>query len=102
MLMKTLRRHRQSAFTLAEAMVAIGIFGIYAAVSITAMLRLNYNSALSRLRTGASTVAQNQIDLILSDSPFNPKYNQVPPELTIGTTNAGSSTNPTVAVYTDP
>ena len=58
------------------------------------MIRMNTNAALCRLQTGASTVAQNQIDLILSDSPFNPQYSQVPPELTIGTTNTGSSTNP--------
>ena len=82
--------------------MAIGIFGIYAAVAITAMLRMNNNAALSRLRTGASTVAQNQIDLILSDSPFNPKYGQIPPELTVGTTNNGTALAPTIPVYTDP
>ena len=100
--MRTSRRHRRSAFTLVEAMVAIGMFGIYAAVAVTALLRMNNNAALSRLRTGASTVAQGQIDLILSDAPFNPKYNQIPPELTIGTTNTGSAAAPTLAVYTDP
>src|SRR5580693_589720 len=63
---------------------------------------MNINAALCRLQTGACTVAQNQIDLILSDSPFNPQYNEIPPELTIGTTSQGSSTSPTVAVYTDP
>ncbi len=63
---------------------------------------MNNNAALSRLQTGASTVAQNQVDLCLSDSPFNPQKSQVPPSLTLGTTNTGSSTNPTVAVYTDP
>jgi len=66
---------------------------------------MNTNAALCRLQTGASTVAQNQIDLILSDAPFNPQYNQIPPELTVGLnnpTNAGTSTSPTVPVYTDP
>ena len=96
------RRSRHSAFTLVEAMVAIGIFGIYAAVAITAMLRMNNNAALSRLRTGASTVAQNQIDLILSDAPFNPKYGQIPPELIVGATNSGTALAPTLPVYTDP
>src|SRR5476651_1706600 len=101
-MMKLFRKYRLVAFTLAETMVALGLFGITSAAAVSAMLRMNNNAALSRLRTGASTVAQNQIDLILSDSPFNPKYGQVPPELTIGTTNNGSAAAPTVAVYTDP
>jgi type II secretory pathway pseudopilin PulG len=83
-------------------MVSVGIFGITAAAGMAGLVRMNTNAALCRLQTGASTLCQNQIDLILSDEPFNPQYNQIPPELTIGTTNAGSSTNPTLAVYTDP
>lgn len=102
--MKSFRRNL-AAFTLAEITVAIGLFGIIAGSSVSALLRMNTNAALCRLQTGASTVAQNQIDLILSDAPFNPQYSQVPPELTLGAnnpTNAGTSTNPTVAIYTDP
>ena len=86
-------------------MVAIGLFGITAAAAIGGLIRMNTNAALCRLQTGASTVAQNQIDLLLSDSPFNPQYSQVPPELTLGANNptdVGTSSNPTVAVYTDP
>jgi prepilin-type N-terminal cleavage/methylation domain-containing protein len=101
-LMKSFTRLRRAAFTLAEVMVALGIFGITAAAAVSAMLRMNNNAALSRLQTGASTVAQNQIDLCLSDSPFNPQKSQVPPALTIGTTSTGSSSSPTVPVYTDP
>jgi type II secretory pathway pseudopilin PulG len=100
--MKSTRRFHAAAFTLVEAMIALGIFGITAAAAIAGMVRMNTNAALCRLQTGASTICQNQIDLILSDSPFNPQYSQVPPELTIGTTNAGTSTAPTLAVYTDP
>jgi len=100
--MKSSRRFRDAAFTLAEVIIAIGLFGITAAAAIAGLIRMNTNAALCRLQTGASTVAQNQIDLILSDSPFNPQYNQIPPELTIGTTSQGSSANPTIAVYTDP
>ncbi|MDR3402246.1 MAG: type II secretion system protein [Chthoniobacter sp.] len=100
--MKSSRRFRAAAFTIAEVMVAIGLFGITAAAAVAGLLRMNNNAALCRLQTGASTIAQNQIDLILSDSPFNPQYSQVPPELTIGTTSQGTSTAPTVAVYTDP
>jgi prepilin-type N-terminal cleavage/methylation domain-containing protein len=100
--MKLSPRYRRAAFTLAEVMVALGIFGITAAAAVAAMLRMNNNAALSRLQTGASTVAQNQIDLCLSDSPFNPQKSQVPPALTLGTTNNGTSASPTIAVYTDP
>lgn len=100
--MKLSSHLRRAAFTLAEVMVGLGLFGITAAAAVSAMLHMNNNAALSRLQTGASTVAQNQIDLCLSDSPFNPQKSQIPPALTIGTTNAGSSTNPTVPVYTDP
>lgn len=82
--------------------MALGLFGITAAASAAAMLRMNNNAALSRLQTGASTVAQNQIDLCLSDSPFNPQKNQIPPELTVGSTSTGDVNNPTIAVYTDP
>jgi type II secretory pathway pseudopilin PulG len=100
--MKISRRFRSAAFTLAEVIVALGLFGITAAAAVGAMIRINTNAALSRLQTGASTVAQNQIDLILSDGPFNPPLGQIPPELTVGTTSQGSSTAPTVPVYTDP
>ncbi len=100
--MKPSRRLCQAAFSLCEVMVALGLFGITATAAISAMLRMNTNASLSRLQTGASTAAQNQIDLVLSDSPFNPQKNQIPPELTIGTTINGSSANPTIAVYTDP
>lgn len=100
--MKSSRRFHAAAFTLIEAMVAIGIFGITAAAAIAGMVRMNTNAALCRLQTGASTIAQGQIDLCLSDAPFNPQYSEVPPELTIGTTNTGTSTAPTIAVYTDP
>lgn len=101
-MMKLFRKYRLVAFTLAETMVALGLFGITSAAAVAAMLRMNNNAALSRLQTGASTVAQNQIDLCLSDSPFNPQKSQIPPELTVGSTSTGSVTNPTVPVYTDP
>ncbi|EDY15856.1 hypothetical protein CfE428DRAFT_6621 [Chthoniobacter flavus Ellin428] len=89
---------------MAELMVAIGLFGITSAAAVAALLRINTNAALCRLQTGACTVAQNQIDLILSDGPFNPQpaLNQVPPELTLGETDQGSAAAPTIAVYTDP
>ena len=100
--MKLSIRLRQAAFSLAEVMVAVGIFGIMASASIVALNQMNNRAFISRCQTGASTVAQNQIDLILSDMPFNPQKNQVPPELSVGTTTDGSATAPTVPIYTDP
>jgi type II secretory pathway pseudopilin PulG len=99
----------RTAFSLVETMVACGLFAIFAASSVIALIRMNNNAVLSRLQTGASTVAQNRIDLILSDGPFNPqKINkdtgqpQIPPVLVPGTQNIGTPVNPTLAVYTDP
>ncbi|HEV7867449.1 MAG TPA: hypothetical protein VGO90_07190 [Chthoniobacteraceae bacterium] len=100
--MKLPRSIKKAAFTLAETMVALGLFGIAAASSVTALIRMNNNAALSRLQTGASTVAQNRIDLILSDMPFNPQKGQVPPQLALGTRIEGTPAAPVVPVYTDP
>jgi type II secretory pathway pseudopilin PulG len=123
--MKSSRHFQRAAFTLLEAMVAIGIFGVYAGVGVTALMRMNTNAALSRLQTGASTAAQGQIDLCLSDQPFNPQLTdpqtglpEIPTELAItgpgGTNYYGASTptvpqknsgnvaNPLLPVYTDP
>jgi len=114
--MKSSRLFQTAAFTLIEAMVAIGIFGVYAGVGVTAMVRMNTDAALSRLQTGASTLAQGQIDLCLSDQPFNPQYSQVPPELALTAAlsggvsamygnpqvNSGTSSAPLAPVYTDP
>ena len=87
---------------LSEVLVSLGIFGIMAGVSLLALTHMNNRAFLSRCQTGASTVAQNQIDLILSDMPFNPQKGQNPTELTIGTTTSGTSSNPTLPIYTDP
>lgn len=89
-------------FTIIEIIAAIGVLGIASAGTIAVLLQMNQNASLSRLRTGAATVAQNQIDYLLSIQPFNPKKNQVPPELAIGTLSNGSKLAPTVPIYTDP
>lgn len=96
------RSTRRTATTLIEALLAIGILGGGATASISTLLQMNKNATLSRLRTGAGTVAQNQIDYILSIQPYNPQKSQIPPELALGTTMIGSPTAPTVPVYTDP
>ena len=95
-------RSHTTAFSLVELMIAVGLFAVSAAASIGGLIRMNHNAALSRLQTGASTLVQNRIDQILGDVPFAPAKSQIPPVLEVGTQTIGSSSNPTVAVYTDP
>ena len=101
---KLFRRNNPSAFTIIEIVVAVGVLGLACAATMQVLLRMNQNAALSRLRTGAGTVAQNHIDYLLSIQPFNPQRApaQIPPELAIGTTDTGSDSNPTVPIYKDP
>jgi type II secretory pathway pseudopilin PulG len=91
------------AFTITEAVVALTIIGIGIGSMITSMGQLNQEASISRNATGADAVLQNQIDLLLSDGPFNPQKTgsdgqpQIPPELTVGvhTTN-------NVPIYREP
>lgn len=96
------RTSKSAGTTLFEVLVAIGILGAGGSASIATLLDMNRNASLSRLRTGAGTVAQNQIDYILSIQPYNPQKGQIPPELVVGTRTQGSATLPTVPIYTDP
>jgi prepilin-type N-terminal cleavage/methylation domain-containing protein len=81
----------RAGFTLVEVTVAIALAGIGVAATIGALTRVNSFASVARNLTGATTAVENQIDLLLSDSPFNPQKTnpdgsiQVPPELTIGT-----------------
>lgn len=93
----------QAAFGLVEALVGISIVSIGIACTVGALTKLNSIASMARNATGAYTTVMNQIDLIQSDSPFNPqKMNpdgtaQIPPELQIGTRTAGN-----IPVYQDP
>ena len=88
---------RPSAFTLVEVLIATTLVGLLAASAIWALAQANTYASISRLYTGAETAAQNQIDLILTDGPFNPQLGQIPPELTLGT-----SAPQTVTIYSEP
>jgi prepilin-type N-terminal cleavage/methylation domain-containing protein len=96
-------------FTLAEVLIATTLLGLVAAGSIWALAQANNYAAISRLYTGAETVAQNQIDLILTDGPFNPQNNppEIPTALTVGSSCIGSgcvpaSTVPGPTIYSEP
>jgi type II secretory pathway pseudopilin PulG len=85
------RAFSSDAFTLTEAVVALAIISIGIGSMITSMVQLNEQASISRNATGADAALQNQIDLILSDGPFNPQKTgpdgqpQIPPELVVGT-----------------
>ena len=93
----------QAAFTLTEAAVAIALIGITMTAFMVAMTSLNQSASIARNATGAAAVVQNQIDLILSDGPFNPQKTnadgsvQIPPELVLG-----SHITANVPIYREP
>jgi prepilin-type N-terminal cleavage/methylation domain-containing protein len=91
------RSRWRAGFTLAEIVVALAVLGTMAAGCYVGFNSLNTYAISSRLYSEAQSVAQNQIDLILSKGPFDPKNNKIPTVLTTGTT-----TTPNVFVYRDP
>ena len=90
-------------FTIVEAVVGIAVLGIGVACTVGALTKLNAIACSARNATGAYTAVMNQIDLIQSDSPFNPQKTnpdgtvQIPPELQVG-----SHTTNNVPIYQDP
>jgi hypothetical protein len=94
---------RCDAFTMVEAIVGITLAGIGIACCLSALTMINSMASTSRNATGAYTVVMNQIDLILSDGPFNPQKTnangtpQIPPELVLGT-----HTQNNVSIYKEP
>src|ERR1700693_5259070 len=101
MLRKTHRLLR--AFTLIETVVGVAVIGLGTACAVGALTRFNSLASTARNATGAYTAVMNQVDLIQSDSPFNPQKtnpdgtSQIPPELQLGT-----QTQNNVSVYQDP
>ena len=90
-------------FTLLELLVALSLISIALSTTVGALSQINSIASVARNLTGATTVAQNQIDLLVSNSPFNPQKTnpdgtlQVPPEFTLGT-----HTTNNVPIYKDP
>ncbi|HEY3661528.1 MAG TPA: hypothetical protein VGL24_00065 [Chthoniobacterales bacterium] len=99
--------HLEVGFTLTEAAIAICLIAISMTAVMMTMSRLNESASVARNSTGAAAAVQNQIDLILSDGPFNPQKTnedgtpQIPPELVIGThvtTNVPIYREPTTGI----
>lgn len=68
----------RSGFTLVEVLAGVSILGLVAGVVIFGLSQLNYFASVNRLYTAAQTLAQNQIDLVLTKAPYNPVLGQYP------------------------
>ncbi len=77
---------RNGGFTFVEVLISVMLLGLLAAGSIWGLNQANNYASVSRLYTGAENVAQNQIDQILSEAPFEPQKGAFPPALKLGTT----------------
>ena len=80
-----------------EVFIALAVLGTISAGVYIGFNEVNAYSVSSRLYSEAQAVAQNQIDLILSKGPFDPRTNRIPAILQLGAT-----TTPNVFVYRDP
>ena len=101
---KMIRQTKKSVgLTLIETVVGISVISLGTACAVGALTRFNSLASTARNATGAYTAVMNQIDLIQSDSPFNPQKTnpdgtaQIPPELQIGTHTLNN-----VSIYQDP
>lgn len=94
---------KPAAMTLVETVVGITVLSLGTACAVGALTRSNSLASTARNATGAYTAVMNQIDLIQSDSPFNPQKTnpdgtaQIPPELQIG-----AHTQNNIPIYQDP
>lgn len=70
--------------------MGITVLSLTAGVVLYGLNQLNYQASVNRLYTAAQTLAQNQIDLILTMGPYDPAQNKYPLPANCGTS---SSTN---------
>src|SRR5229473_877487 len=104
-MIKSRRRSGKCAFTLMEVVMALAVVGTMGAGCYVGFNSLNTYAISSRLYSEAQTVAQNQIDLILSKEPFDPTKSKVPAVLGGAVLASGASTSiitPNVFIYKDP
>jgi type II secretory pathway pseudopilin PulG len=73
-----LNSRAQTGFTLVEVAVGTMILGLIGAVVLFGLNQLNTFATANRLYTIAQTLAQNQIDLILTKGPFDPSQSKYP------------------------
>ena len=94
-----LKASGRRGFTLLEVLVATALLGLLAGSAIWALTQANNYASIARLYTGAETAAQNQIDLILTEGPFNPQSAQVPIVLTL---SPPSQVETDIILYSEP
>src|SRR3954470_3598654 len=68
----------RAGFTFIEVMMAVSVLGIASGSAIFGLSQLNSFATTNRLYTTAQTIAQNQIDLILTKGPFDPTSDKYP------------------------
>ena len=92
-------------------MAGVAVLGLVVGVVFFGLMQLNNYASVNRLYTAAQTLAQNQIDLILTKAPYDPGNNSFPTPNVLQTggyysdpstpnTLYGSARN--VPIYTDP
>ena len=74
------------------------VLTIVAGAVLYGLTQLNHFASVNRLYTAAQTLAQNQIDLILTKGPYDPAAGKYPNPNILGTTGTGTAYN----YYTDP
>ena len=70
-------RHR-AGFTIVELSIGVAILGIVASSVLFGLNQLNQFATVNRLYTAAQTLAQNQIDIILTMGPYDPATGKYP------------------------
>jgi prepilin-type N-terminal cleavage/methylation domain-containing protein len=95
----------EGGFTLIEILVTVTLIALVAFGTFYALTRMNQQASASRLFTSAQAYAQNQLELVESDGPFNPQHkdpvtglqDQIPLTLQIA-----KSSKQGVVIYSDP
>jgi len=72
------RAFARAGFTFVEVMMGVSVLGIASGSAIFGLSQLNSFATANRLYTTAHTLAQNQIDMILTKGPFDPTGNKYP------------------------
>ncbi len=90
-------RAAQEGFTFTEVLIGLTVIALVGSAVLFGLNRLNTFASVNRLYTVAQTLAQNQIDLILTKGPFDPSQNKYP--LLNGTDPTSNILRTDVATY---
>lgn len=104
---ETFARRRMKArggFSFVEVVMGITVLALTAGVVLYGLNQLNYQASVNRLYTAAQTLAQNQIDLILTKGPFDPAASPAayPTPNILGNDTSDLAGGATYTYYSDP